>query len=86
MIGKIVNYRGGVRTQYANQMIIIPENCSNKEEALKLIGKGVEWITPSGKKITGKVTRIHGRNGAVIARFERGLPGQAMSTNVKIGD
>ena len=86
MIGKIVNYRGGVRTQYANQMIIIPENCSDKEAAAKLIGNDVLWITPSGKEIPGKVTRVHGRNGAVVAKFERGLPGQAVSTNVDIKD
>ncbi|MBN2013690.1 MAG: 50S ribosomal protein L35ae [Candidatus Altiarchaeota archaeon] len=84
MKGKVVNYRGGQRTQKANQMIIAPEKSSNKEDAGKLLGKKIEWTTPSGKKITGEVTRVHGRKGYVVARFEKGLPGQAISTEVDI--
>lgn len=84
MKGKVINYRGGQRTQKANQLIIAPEKSSNKEEAGKLLDKKVEWTTPSGKKIEGTVTRVHGRNGAVVAKFERGLPGQAIGTEVEI--
>lgn len=79
-----MNYRGGQRTQRANQMVIAPEKSSSKEDAEKLLGKRVEWTTPSGKKIEGKVSRIHGRKGYVVARFEKGLPGQAISTEVDI--
>jgi len=84
MKGKVMNYRGGVNTQKANQMIIAPENCSNKEEAAKLLGKKVEWKTPSGKILVGKVSRLHGRKGEVIARFKKGLPGQALGTEIEI--
>lgn len=84
MKGKIVNYRGGMRTQTTNQMVVIPEKCSKKEEAVKLIGNAVEWNTPSGKKIVGRITRAHGRNGAVLVRFNKGLPGQALGTEVEI--
>ncbi|HEX55026.1 MAG: 50S ribosomal protein L35ae [Candidatus Altiarchaeales archaeon] len=86
MKGVVVNYRGGARTQKTNQMIILPENCSKKEDAVKLVGKKVKWTTPSGKKIMGKITKPHGRKGAVVVRFNKGLPGQALGTEVEIGD
>lgn len=84
MKGKIMNYRGGVNTQRANQMIIAPEKSSNKEEASKLLGKKVEWKTPSGKVLVGKISRLHGRKGEVVARFKKGLPGQSLGTDIEI--
>jgi len=86
MKGKVVNYRGGVNTQRANQMIISPEKSSSKEEAAKLLGKKVEWKTPSGKLLVGKISRVHGRKGEVVARFKKGLPGQALGTDIEIKD
>ncbi len=86
MKGRIVNYRGGMRTQETDQMVILAENCSTKEDASKLIGKGVEWTTPSGKKIVGRIIKAHGRTGSVLARFNKGLPGQALGTGVEIKD
>ena len=84
MKGKIVNYRGGKRTQYPNQMVISLSACQNKEEASKLIGSKVEWSTAANKKIIGKVSRAHGNNGCVLARFNKGLPGQSLGTSVEI--
>ncbi len=84
MKGTILSYRGGRRTQKVNQLIVMPENSPEKEKALKLIGGKVEWTTPSGKKIVGKVTRLHGSKGAVVVRFNKGLPGQALGTEVEI--
>ena len=84
MKGKVVNYRGGRRTQYTNQFVILPEGISKKEEAKKILGKKLEWLTPSKKKISGEITRVHGSKGAVIGRFEKGLPGQALGTDVEI--
>jgi large subunit ribosomal protein L35Ae len=84
MKGRIVNYRGGRRTQYTNQFVIVAEGSSSKEDAAKLMGNKVEWTTPSGKKISGTVTRVHGNKGAIVARFEKGLPGQALGTEVEI--
>ncbi len=86
MKGKVMNYRGGRRTQKTNQMIIAPERSSSKDDASKLIGKKVEWTTPSGKKINGEISRIHGGKGYIIARFEKGLPGQSLGTEVDITD
>jgi len=80
----IVNYTGGRHTQHPNKLVIIAEGISSKEEASKLIGRVVEWTTPSGKKITGKVAKAHGGKGTILVRFEKGLPGQALGTDVEI--
>jgi len=80
----IVNYRRGRNTQTNNQMVLQPKGAKAKADAQKLIGKTVEWTTSAGNKMTGTVTRVHGGNGAVVARFEKGLPGQAIGTKAKI--
>jgi len=36
------------------------------------------------KKITGKISSAHGGNGVVRAIFEKGLPGQAIGTDVEV--
>ena len=84
MKGKIVNYRRGASSQETSKMIIIPEGIDNKEAATKLKGKKVQWTTPSGNKITGEITKPHGRKGTVLAKFEKGLPGQAIGTEIEI--
>ncbi|MBN2251613.1 MAG: 50S ribosomal protein L35ae [Candidatus Altiarchaeota archaeon] len=84
MKGKVANYQGGAHTQQTNKMVVIPEGTENKEDAAKLIGKEVEWTTPSGKKIKGRVSKVHGRKGTVLVKFEKGLPGQALGTEVEI--
>ncbi len=80
----IHNFRGGVKTHYANQLILIIPSITSREAAEKLSNKKVIWQTPSGKEIQGKISKPHGNKGAVRAIFERGLPGQALATKVKI--
>jgi len=80
----IVNYRIGRRTQEVKQMVLLPQDSKNKGDAEKLLGKKVEWTTSSGKKLTGEVTRTHGSKGAVVAKFDKGLPGQAIGTKAQI--
>jgi large subunit ribosomal protein L35Ae len=83
MEGLIVSFRRGRRTQYNNQFIIkIPE--TDKEKAKSLLSKKVIWTSKSGKKINGTIMNIHGNKGALRARFERGLPGQAVGTRVEV--
>ncbi len=84
MEGTILNFRGGMHTQYTNQLIIKVDDINSKEEAKKLLNKKAIWTTPSGKQITGTIKRQHGNKGAVITKFEKGLPGQALGTKVKI--
>jgi ribosomal protein L35AE/L33A len=80
----IVNYRRGVNTQNNAQMIIQASVSKSKEDAEKLVGKTVEWTSPAGKKMTGKVSKPHGGKGAALVQFNPGLPGQAIGTKVKI--
>jgi large subunit ribosomal protein L35Ae len=84
MKAKVSNYKGGPHTQYADRMILMPEGVTSKENAEKLVGKKVTWTTPSGNKINGEVTKTHGRTGSVLAKFEKGLPGQSLGTVAEI--
>jgi len=84
MEGTIVNYRSGKRTQDNKHFVIETKEITKKSDATKLIGKTVEWVSPSGKKLTGKVSKSHGNSGAVLAIFEKGLPGQALGTKVEV--
>jgi ribosomal protein L35AE/L33A len=61
-----------------------PAGSKTKEDAQKLIGKTVEWTTTAGAKLTGKISRVHGGKGAIVAQFPKGLPGQAIGTKAKI--
>ena len=84
MQGFIVNYRRGLKTQTDNQYIIEVEGIKSKAAAEKLRGKKAVWKTSSGKAITGKIMQVHGAKGAVRARFEQGLPGQAIGTKIEV--
>ena len=39
---------------------------------------------PAGKTINGKIAGPHGNKGLVRAIFEKGLPGQAITTKVEV--
>lgn len=83
VIGIIKNYRLGETTQKPNQYVIVVEGY-DKEKANKLVGKKVVWTSQSGKEIIGKLTGMHGSKGALRARFDKGLPGQAIGNTVLI--
>ncbi len=84
MKGKIINYRRGRKTEYTNQYVVEIEGVKNREDAENYLGKKVVWTTSSGKRIIGKITRVHGKKGAVIARFSKGLPGQAIGSSINV--
>lgn len=84
MEGMIVHYRRGARTQQKYQMLVKVSNVDSKDKAKELIGKNVSWKSVAGKEIKGKVTNIHGRNGVLRVQFEKGLPGQSITTKVAI--
>ncbi len=82
--GKVVQFRRGRHIIAEKHMLIEIENVSTREEAKKFVGKSVEWKSPAGKIIKGKISEAHGNNGVVRAIFEKGLPGQSVSQEVKI--
>ncbi len=86
MKGKVIQFRRGRKTYKPRHFLIEIPEADSREKATKLVGKTVEWKS-TGKKptiITGKISSAHGGNGVVRAIFEKGLPGQAIGTNVEI--
>jgi len=83
MEGIVVQFRRG-RHRIHEKHYLLDVGMGNREEAKKLIGKEVVWKSPSGKEIKGKVSDAHGNNGLVRAIFERGLPGQAITTKIEV--
>ena len=82
--GKVIQFRRGRKTITERHFLIEIENVSKKEEAQKFVGKNVVWKSPAGKEIHGKIAATHGNKGVVRAIFEKGLPGQAITTKVEI--
>lgn len=83
MKAKVVQFRRG-RKRYKPRHFILDVNAKSKEEAGKFVGKLVEWKSPGGKVIKGKIAASHGNKGMVRAIFEKGLPGQARNEEVDV--
>lgn len=90
MIGKISNFRGGRQTRHTNQAVIEILDMTKtgeipaRESMVKFMGKRVEYKTKT-KSIIGTITRLHGKK-ALVATFNKGLPGEAISADVIIED
>ena len=84
MKAKIIQFRRGRKTIHERHFLIEIEGISTRKEAEKFVGKDVEWKSPAGKIIKGKISSAHGNKGVVRAIFEKGLPGQAITTGVEI--
>ncbi|MFX1521422.1 MAG: 50S ribosomal protein L35ae [Promethearchaeota archaeon] len=82
--GLITGYRRGGNKQINKHMLLKFQGYENDKEAAQLIGKTVVWLSPKNKRLKGKILRPHGRNGVVRARFEHGLPGEAIGGKVVI--
>ena len=82
--GKVIQFRRGRHTVHEKHFLIEVEKTATKEDAEKLVGKEVIWKSPAGKEIKGKIAAAHGNKGVVRAIFEKGLPGQAVTTEVQI--
>ena len=81
----IINFRRGRHTQNNTQMVIKVQGTDSREAAEKLVGKTVSWESPAKKQIKGTILAPHGNSGAVRAKFEKGMPGEAIAATVKIG-
>lgn len=82
--GKLIQFRRGRKTVYEKHFLIEVDGVLNRVDTQKLIGKEVSWKSPAGKIIKGKVSAPHGKKGVIRAIFEKGLPGQAITTEVEI--
>ncbi|OIO81836.1 50S ribosomal protein L35ae [Candidatus Pacearchaeota archaeon CG1_02_32_132] len=81
--GIVVQFRRGRHTIHERHFLL-DLGLKDREEAKKMKGKEVVWKSPAGKEIHGKIADAHGNNGLVRAIFERGLPGQAVTTEVEV--
>ncbi len=84
MKGKVIQFRRGRKTIHERHFLIEIEGISDRKQAGKFVGKEVVWKSPAGKVIKGKIASAHGNKGIVRAIFEKGLPGQAVTTGVEI--
>ena len=86
MEARIANYRGSNSLTYPNHILIEVDGVDTRAKAAALVGKKATWVAPGKKQtaITGKVASAHGNSGTIRVIFERGLPGQALGTPVKI--
>lgn len=82
--GKVIQFRRGRHTVHERHFLIEIDEVGTREEASKFVGKEVTWKSPAGKIIKGKISSAHGNKGIVRAIFEKGLPGQAVTTKVEI--
>jgi len=83
IIGVIVNYVKGPRTQRPKEYLLKFPTVKSVNEASQLIGRKVAW--PVGKrKCVGKIVSLHGNKCLVRARFRKGVPGEALGTFVEI--
>jgi len=83
-LGLIKNYRRSRKSHTPNQAIIIVEGIDSKQKASALVGKKVSFQASKETAIAGKIMSAHGDNGAVRAKFDKGLPGQALGQKVSI--
>lgn len=86
MKGLISGFVRGRHAVTGNKMIIHIEGVTSRVDARKIVGKKVTWVAPGKNKTTinGVITVPHGNKGYVRALFERGMPGQSITTNVEI--
>ncbi|MFZ1971089.1 MAG: 50S ribosomal protein L35ae [Candidatus Nanoarchaeia archaeon] len=82
--GLVVQFRRGNHTVHERHFLIEVTGIKTRKDAEKFVGKEVEWKSPAGKVIKGKVASAHGNKGVIRAIFEKGLPGQAVTTEVEI--
>ncbi len=83
LYGFIVSYRTGPKTQRSKECILKFPKITSPGEAARLIGRKVAW--PVGEhKVRGKIMTLHGKSGMVVARFRKGVPGQAIGTPIEV--
>ena len=80
----ISNFKRSRHKPSPNQVILVVEGVTSKDQASKFVGKKLTYKTSSGKEIKGEVRASHGNSGALRALFETGMPGQCLGTKLKL--
>jgi large subunit ribosomal protein L35Ae len=82
--GVIVSYRRGLRVHRCDECLLKLPGCDSSGKAAAFIGKKVVWRSRSGKTWAGRIIATHGKRGVLIARFKKGLPGEALGGEVLV--
>lgn len=85
---KFVGYRRSKVRQNINQCLVKVQGLADRKDADFYFGKRIVYIYKAIKKthntkhkyktIWGRISKAHGNNGMVIARFNRNLPPKAI--------
>ncbi len=83
--GVAVNYRVGSGGQNANQVLVRILSTILKRPH-NLVGARVVIKSSDGRTYSGRVSKVHGsgRNGVVVVRFNRNIPGQLLGSRISI--
>jgi len=83
---RVIQVRRGRHNYAPRHFLIEIDNCNTREKAEKFKGYELEWQCPGKEKkvLKGKIVSAHGNKGVVRAIFEKGLPGQALGTEIAI--
>ncbi len=80
----ILSFKRGGGSQREWYAILEIPNVDTASKAASFIGRKVVLSLSEKKSFRGKIIKIHGRKGRLLARFRKPLPGQALGIKVKI--
>jgi large subunit ribosomal protein L35Ae len=80
--GVALNYRLGKKRQRPRECLIVVREVE-EDIPMRLIGWKVSW-PQDRSRLFGRISKPHGKSGTLLVKFDRGLPGQALGTPVKI--
>jgi large subunit ribosomal protein L35Ae len=90
--GVFLGFKRGKRTNYHHTSLLKIEGVDDAKDTSFYCGKRVAYVyraqkEKNGTKIRvmwGRVTRSHGKNGVVRAKFGKNLPSKAMGASVRV--
>jgi len=80
--GVVLNYRSGSKFP-RNRECLLKVLDVEPEKSSMFIGWKVSWPIEN-PRVFGVILKPHGRTGTLRVKFKKGLPGQALSTKVRI--
>jgi len=89
---RFLGFQRGKRVQKTHTSLLKLEKVHTKEDALFYLGKRVAYVYRGARLIKGskfrviwgRITRPHGSNGVVRAKFRKNLPPAAMGSLLRV--